>query len=130
MKDNEASIKEKLTLHSRQPNASRRGMHKHDITGLDASPHHQRAVARRRRDEQARRVAERPALGHGQQGDLAHAQLRREGALRGAKDAGADGEARTGSGPARDGEDDAGELGAGYPWEGFFQDVPVSFLWL
>lgn len=109
---------EKLTLHSRQPNPSRRRMHKHDITGLDARPHHQRSVARRRRDEEAGGVAERPTLGHGQQRHLADAQLRREGALRGAEDARADGEARARAGPARDGEDDAGEFGAGDPREG------------
>lgn len=93
-------------------------MHQHNITSLDSRPHHQRAVARRRRDIQAGGISERPALWHRQQRILLDAQLRRKSALPGAKDACADGEARRVAALARRGDDDAGEFSAGDPWEG------------
>lgn len=97
-------------------------MHQHHIAGLHSRPHHQRAVARRRRHIQTRGIPERPALRHRQQRILPDAQLRGKGALSGAKDARADGEARrlraAAFAFARRGDDDAGEFSAGNPWEG------------
>lgn len=77
----------KLTLNSCQPNTSRRSMHQDPIPLLDPCPHHQRAITRRRSDKQARRLVERPPLGHGKQRRLLCAEPRRKGALLGAKDA-------------------------------------------
>lgn len=93
-------------------------MNEHDITLLDPRPHHQRAIARRRGDEQTRRLLEGPALGHGQEGDLGNAELGGESALPGTEDAGADGELGVLDG-GRSGDDGAGELGACDPGEGF-----------
>lgn len=109
----------KLTLNRRKPNSARRRMHQHNITSLDARPHHQRAVARRRRHKQARGIAERPALGHRQQRNLLGAQLRGKRSLRSPEDARAHGEARLRAALARRRHDGAGEFGAGYPWEGW-----------
>lgn len=93
-------------------------MHQHHIPSLDARPHHQRAVARRRRHIQARGIPERPAFRHRQQRILPHAHFRGKGALAGAEDARADGEARRLVAFAWCGDDDAGEFSAGDPWEG------------
>lgn len=113
-------MKKKLTLNSRQPNSSRRRMHQHHIPSLHSRPHHQRAVARRRRHIQARGIPERPSLRHRQQRILLHAQLRGKSALSGTKDACADGEARrlAAAAFAGRGDDDAGEFSAGDPREG------------
>lgn len=93
-------------------------MHQDNIPSLDSCPHHQRAVARRRRDIQARGIPERPALRHRQQRILLDAQLRRKGALSGAEDACPDGEAGRLAAAARRGDDDAGEFSTGDPGKG------------
>ncbi len=76
------------------------------------------AIARRRGDEEAGGVRVGPALGDGQDGLLSSVHVLGVGALRGAKDAGADGVERLGLGVLGDGDDDAGELDAGGPGKG------------
>lgn len=91
-------------------------MHQHVVALLDAGPDDEGGVARRRRDEQAGRLVKGPAVGDGQQKVLLGAELGRVGALGGAEDTAARGEAGVG-GAARRGDDGAGELGAGDPGE-------------
>jgi hypothetical protein len=78
---------------------------------------HQCRIARRRCDEQARRLEEPPAARDRPQPLLGGRDLGRVAALRGAEDAVAD--AELGRGAARElgrrGEHDAGELGPGHP---------------
>lgn len=118
-----------LTLNSSQSNTTSRGMNKDGISLLDTRPHDQRAVARRCGDKQARGILVRPALGHGQQRRLGRADLGGKGALRGAKDAGADGEARRRRRAGGRGENCACEFGAGDPGEGCVT-VLVSFAFI
>jgi hypothetical protein len=94
-------------------------MYKHRIPLLHTSSHHQRAITRRRGDEQARGIRVRPALRHGKKRRLRRADFCGKGALGGAKDARSDGEARLGGGGGGGrGEDCACEFGASDPGKG------------
>lgn len=108
--------KGKLTLHGREANATGGGMDEDVVAFADLGPHHQRSVARGRRDVQAGGLLEGPAVGHGEERELGALDPLREGTLRGAEDARADGvlglpRAR------RRGDDCARELEAGRPRE-------------
>jgi len=96
------------------------------VAGLDARADDERAVARRRGDEQPRGLLEGPAVGHGQQDGLLCADARRVGTLRGAEDA------RPGLELAALGGRDDGsrELGAGDPGERCCSGVLASFAFL
>lgn len=94
-------------------------MDEDNVTLLDTRPHDEGAVARRRRDEQAGRLLEGPAIRYGQQGGLGRGEARGEGTLAGAEDAGADGELGVGGGPGG-GDDGASKFGTGDPGERFF----------
>lgn len=107
-----------LTLYGCETDTSSSGMDEHVVTLLDARPHDKRAVARRRRDEQARRLLERPSIWHRKKGLLEGAELGRKGTLRGAKDAGSGRELGVGV-VARGGDDGACKLGSSDPGEGF-----------
>ena len=92
-------------------------MDEDEIPLLHARARHQRGVGRRRRDHQAGGVKETPSLGHGAEPLFRAADVGGVAALRGAENAVADGELGVREG-GRDGEDGAGELGAGDPGEG------------
>ena len=108
------------TLNGSQADTARSGVHEDRVALLDARADDQCAVAGRGGDEQARGLLEGPAVGDGQQGDLRGAEARGKGALAGAKDAGADGVLGEFAGRLGRGDDDACELGAGDPGEGFY----------
>ncbi len=107
--------KEVLTLNSSYTNTASGGVDENPVALLDAGALDETAVACRRRDEQARGVLEGPALGDGQDGLLGGVHVLGVRALRGAKDAGADGVEGLGLGVLGDGDDDTGELDAGGP---------------
>lgn len=107
-------------MHGGEADTARGGVDEDPVTLLDAGPDDEGAVAGGRGDEEARGLLEAPARGHGQQRDLGGAQLGGEGALRGAEDAGPDGELgrrRPRGGLLGRGDYRAGELGAGDPGE-------------
>lgn len=107
----------RFTLNGSEAYTTGGGVDEDVVAGLDAGAGDEGAVARGRGDEQAGRVLERPALGHGEEGDLLGDALGGEGALVGAEDSRADGElwlCRVGGSF----QHDAGELGAGSPGKG------------
>lgn len=93
-------------------------MDENPVTLFYAGALDETAVARGRGDKEAGGVLEGPALGDGQDGLLGGVHVLGVRALRGAKDAGADGVERLGLGVLGDGDDDAGELDAGGPGKG------------
>jgi hypothetical protein len=111
-------LKVLLTLDSSQADTAGGGVDQHPITLFDTGALDERAVARRCRDEEAGGVLEGPALGDGQDSLLGGVDVLGVGALRGAKDAGADGVQRLGLGVLGDGDDNAGEFDAGGPGKG------------
>ena len=109
-------------LDGSQAHAAGRGVHQHNVAGLDARPLDQGPVARWRRYEQARGICQRPALWHGQQVMLPRAHTRRVGALACAEYAAPDGETWALLGArrlCRDRHYNASELGASYPGKGW-----------